>query len=52
MQFYLLLNRVRGIRHLRVIDASVMPRTTNGHTNAGVVLTAEKATQDILSSYA
>lgn len=43
--------RVRGIRRLRVADASVMPRTTNANLNGGVMLVAEKASQDILASY-
>lgn len=44
--------RVRGVRRLRVVDASVMPRTTNANLNGGVMLVAEKASQDILGSYA
>ncbi|KAJ6644321.1 Glucose dehydrogenase [FAD, quinone] [Pseudolycoriella hygida] len=43
--------RVRGVQRLRVVDASVMPRTTNANLNAGVMLVAEKASQDILNSY-
>ncbi|KAG4075742.1 hypothetical protein HA402_003568 [Bradysia odoriphaga] len=43
--------RVRGIRRLRVADASVMPRTTNANLNAGVMLVAEKASRDILGSW-
>lgn len=43
--------RVRGIRRLRVVDASVMPRTTNANLNAGVMLVAEKASRDILGSW-
>lgn len=48
----LFLDRVYGIRHLRVVDASVMPRTPNSNTNAPVMLVAEKASQDILAMYA
>lgn len=35
--------RVRGTEALRVVDASVMPRITRGHTHAPTVALAEKA---------
>lgn len=35
--------RVRGVRGLRVVDASVMPRITRGHTHAPTVMIAERA---------
>ncbi|MEV0318468.1 GMC family oxidoreductase [Streptomyces sp. NPDC050658] len=37
--------RVRGVQALRVVDASVMPRITRGHTHAPTVAIAEKAAE-------
>ncbi|CAD5922477.1 GMC family oxidoreductase [Streptomyces cyaneofuscatus] len=37
--------RVRGVAGLRVVDASVMPRITRGHTHAPTVALAERAAE-------
>ncbi|MZD06716.1 choline dehydrogenase [Streptomyces sp. SID5785] len=37
--------RVRGAESLRVVDASVMPRITRGHTHAPTVALAERAVE-------
>lgn len=42
--------RVRGVQHLRVADASVMPLIPGANTNATTVMIAEKAADLILQS--